>query len=62
MSANAPAARAKKRRGSEVEATIIPTQVLEPVRSSINWDEDRLWMKVPKADSIDATQSVRKEP
>jgi hypothetical protein len=35
---------------------------LEPVRSSISWEEERLWMKVPKADSIDASQSVRKEP
>ncbi len=39
-----------------------PTQVLDPVRSNINWDEERPWMNVPKADSIDATQSVRKEP
>ena len=62
MSARAPAARAKNRRGREVEATMRPTQVLDPVRSNINWDEERLWMNVPKADSIDATQSVRKEP
>ncbi len=62
MSARAPAARAKKRRGREVEATMRPTHVLDPVRSNINWDEERLWMNVPKADSIDATQSVRKEP
>ena len=62
MSARAPAARAKKRSGREVEATISPTQVFDPVRSNINWDEERLWMNVPKADSIDATQSVRKEP
>jgi hypothetical protein len=62
MSASAPAANAKKRRGSEVEATIIPTQAFDPVRSHISWDEERPWMKVPKADSIDATQSVRNEP
>ena len=62
MSARAPAASAKKSSGREVEATIRPTQVLEPVRSNINWDEERLWMNVPNADSIDATQSVRKEP
>jgi hypothetical protein len=35
---------------------------LDPVRSNINCDEDRLWMKVPNAESIDASQSVRKEP
>jgi hypothetical protein len=62
MSASAPAAMPKNSNGSEVEATIIPTHVLDPVRSSINWEAERLWMKVPKADSIDANQSVRKEP
>jgi hypothetical protein len=62
MSASAPAARAKKRRGREVEATINPTHVFDPVRSNISWADDRLWMKVPNADSSDATQSVRKEP
>jgi hypothetical protein len=62
MSARAPAARAKKRRGREVDATIIPTHEFDPVRSHMSWDEERPWMKVPNADNIDATQSVRNEP
>lgn len=60
-SASAPAASAKKRSGRVDDATIKPTQVFDPVSSSINHEPATDWMKVPRADRTDAIHIVRKE-
>jgi hypothetical protein len=59
MSANAPAASAKKSSGNVVDATIHPTQVLELVISNINHDAATAWMKVPVAEKTVAAHSAR---
>lgn len=60
MSANAPAASARKNKGSRDEETIRPTQVLEPVISNISQAPATFWMKVPEADRMFAAHNDRK--
>jgi hypothetical protein len=60
MSASAPAVREKKNRGRVDEATIKPTQVLDPVSSSISHDPATCWMKVPAAENMFAPHKARK--
>jgi len=53
----APAARAKKSRGRVVEATIRPTQVADPVNSSINQAPATDWRKDPTFEKMETIQS-----
>ena len=59
MSASAPAARERKKRGRVAEATIQPTQVLESVISSISQEAATAWMNVPEPEKIVAAHSAR---
>jgi len=54
MSATAPAARERKSNGSVADAAINPTQVADPVSSSISQDAATAWRKEPRFEKIDA--------
>jgi hypothetical protein len=60
MSAKAPAASERKKRGSKAEATIQPTQVLDSVISNISQDPATAWMNVPDAENTVAAHKDRK--
>jgi hypothetical protein len=60
MSARAPETSDKKRRGRVDEATIRPTQVLDPVSSYMSHEPATAWMKVPVAENTVAAQRDRK--
>jgi hypothetical protein len=60
MSARAPAANERKKSGSRADATIQPTQVLDPVISNISHDPATAWMNVPDAENTVAAHKDRK--